>query len=108
MGTRDAGHSRPSGIPVNKAPTSQASVKRAPKSLGSKTATERPDNTIASGNPEAFPAKLQPMMAQLAKAPFRDPAWLFEPKLDGYRMLAFRRGADVQLASRRGNAYTRL
>jgi bifunctional non-homologous end joining protein LigD len=62
---------------------------------------------MASGAPEAFPAKLQPMAAQLARAPFRDPAWLFEPKLDGYRMLAFLRGGELRLVSRRGIAYTR-
>src|SRR4051794_26652305 len=60
------------------------------------------------GTPEAFPAQLSPMFAQLAPAPFRDPAWLFEPKLDGYRMLAFVRGGEVNLVSRRGLAYTRL
>jgi bifunctional non-homologous end joining protein LigD len=59
------------------------------------------------GAPEAFPDKLLPMMAQLARAPFRDPAWLFEPKLDGYRMLAFLRDGELSLLSRRGIAYTR-
>jgi bifunctional non-homologous end joining protein LigD len=48
------------------------------------------------------------MTAQLAKAPFRDPAWLFEPKLDGYRMLAFLYDGALRLVSRRGLAYTRL
>src|SRR5437764_7448859 len=63
---------------------------------------------MAAGSPEAFPAKLQPMMAQLARAPFRDAAWRFEPKLDGYRMLAFVRAGEPRLVSRRGIAYTRL
>src|SRR3954451_11040931 len=63
---------------------------------------------MASGTRETFPAQLAPMMAQLASAPFRDPAWLFEPKLDGYRMLAFVHGGELTLVSRRGIAYTRL
>jgi bifunctional non-homologous end joining protein LigD len=63
---------------------------------------------MASGTPEAFPAKLEPMAAQSAKAPFRDPAWIFEPKLDGYRILAFLQGGKANLVSRRGIAYTRL
>ena len=63
---------------------------------------------MARGTPEAFPAKLVPMAAQSAKAPFRDAGWLFEPKLDGYRILAFLQGGNVSLVSRRGIAYTRL
>jgi bifunctional non-homologous end joining protein LigD len=62
---------------------------------------------MATGTPESFPTRLQPMMAQLAKAPFRDPAWLFEPKLDGYRMLVFLRGGSPRLVSRRNIDYTR-
>ncbi|HEX4618643.1 MAG TPA: non-homologous end-joining DNA ligase, partial [Steroidobacteraceae bacterium] len=31
-----------------------------------------------------------------------DPQWRYEPKLDGYRVIAYVRGADVQLKSRRG------
>jgi bifunctional non-homologous end joining protein LigD len=66
-------------------------------------------NRVAvSGAPEPFPTKLSPMLAQLADAPFRDPAWLFEPKLDGYRMLVFLRAGEVTLVSRRGLAYTGL
>jgi bifunctional non-homologous end joining protein LigD len=29
-----------------------------------------------------------PMMADCAKEPFDDPNWIFEPKLDGYRVIA--------------------
>jgi len=48
------------------------------------------------------------MLAELGDAPFADPAWLFEPKLDGYRMLAFLRAGAVSLTSRRALDYTRL
>jgi DNA ligase D-like protein (predicted ligase) len=40
------------------------------------------------------------MLATLTDRRFSDPAWIFEPKLDGVRCLAFRAGADVRLLSR--------
>jgi bifunctional non-homologous end joining protein LigD len=33
-------------------------------------------------------AAVPPMMANCAKEPFDDPNWIFEPKLDGYRVIA--------------------
>jgi bifunctional non-homologous end joining protein LigD len=55
-----------------------------------------------SGRAETMPTKLAPMLAELAEAPFTHPDWLFEPKLDGYRVLAFVHGGEVKLRSRRG------
>lgn len=55
-----------------------------------------------SGRAEAMPKKLSPMLAELADAPFSHSNWLFEPKLDGYRVLAFVHGGEVKLRSRRG------
>ncbi len=49
-----------------------------------------------------MPAKLSPMLADVADAPFDKPDWLWEPKLDGYRVLAFVDDAGVRLRSRRG------
>jgi bifunctional non-homologous end joining protein LigD len=57
---------------------------------------------VPSGEPRALPATLAPMQAELGDAPFNDAGWMWEPKLDGYRALAFIDGADVQLRSRRG------
>lgn len=37
---------------------------------------------------EALPPFVTPMLATLTDAPFSDPAWIFEPKLDGVRALA--------------------
>jgi ATP-dependent DNA ligase len=48
----------------------------------------------------AFPDFLVPMAATLTERRFTDPAWLFERKLDGIRMLAFKNGSDVRLLSR--------
>ncbi len=40
------------------------------------------------------------MAATLSDRPFSDPGWIFEPKLDGVRCLAFRSGHEVRLLSR--------
>ncbi len=55
-----------------------------------------------SGRAEAMPMKLSPMLAELGEAPFSHPDWMFEPKLDGYRVLVFVRDGEVKLRSRRG------
>ena len=47
-----------------------------------------------------FPDWLEPMAATLTADRFTDPAWTFERKLDGIRVLAFKRGARVALWSR--------
>ena len=57
---------------------------------------------IAGGAGEALPAKLLPMLADSRDAPFDDPRWAWEPKLDGYRVLAFVENGKVELRSRRG------
>ncbi len=66
----------------------------------------------------AFPSTktLRPMLATPVAEPFARAGWIFEPKLDGVRALAFVRGASsgdggdaaakVELYSRRGNALT--
>ena len=35
-----------------------------------------------------FPRQLRPMLATLARAPFDDPAWVYELKWDGFRVIA--------------------
>src|SRR5882724_3230907 len=47
-----------------------------------------------------FPAWLEPMAAILTRERFTGPDWVFECKLDGIRVLAFKNGADVRLLSR--------
>jgi DNA ligase D-like protein (predicted ligase) len=46
------------------------------------------------------PDWVQPMLATLTDEPFSDPDWIYEPKLDGVRCLAFRHGDRVRLLSR--------
>ena len=41
------------------------------------------------------PEWIAPMLATLTEKRFSDPDWIYERKLDGERLLAFRNGADV-------------
>ena len=49
---------------------------------------------------DSFPAWIEPMAATLTQERFAGPAWIFERKLDGIRLLAFKEGPDVRLLSR--------
>ncbi|MGH8640898.1 MAG: DNA polymerase ligase N-terminal domain-containing protein, partial [Burkholderiales bacterium] len=61
-----------------------------------------PATQLAPAGPiEKMPADLAPMLAETADAPFNDPRWMWEPKLDGYRVLAFIGEDGVKLRSRR-------
>src|SRR5438552_8809053 len=57
---------------------------------------------VPSGKKEALPVKLLPMLAESRDAVFTGAGWLWEPKLDGYRVLAFIDDKEVKLRSRRG------
>src|SRR2546423_14219720 len=48
----------------------------------------------------AFPDWMEPMAATLTDERFTGPEWIFERKLDGIRLLAFKRGTTVRLFSR--------
>src|SRR5690606_23155457 len=56
----------------------------------------------ASGrvSPMAVPEWLEPMAATLTQERFTAPGWVFERKVDGIRVLAFKEGAKVRLLSR--------
>ncbi len=51
------------------------------------------------------PKGLKVMLAETADRPFTKPDWIFEPKLDGYRVLASRSGGEPLLLTRNGNDY---
>ncbi|HEY7377583.1 MAG TPA: DNA ligase D, partial [Steroidobacteraceae bacterium] len=59
-----------------------------------------------AGPPEAMPKSLAPMLAEIGDEARTDPKWLYEPKLDGYRVLAFVENGQVRLQSRNGLDYT--
>ena len=49
--------------------------------------------------------RFAPMPLASTREPFDDPDWLFEPKWDGFRALAFIDGHRCRLVSRRNNEY---
>ena len=57
---------------------------------------------VPAGEIAPMPTKLAPMLAEIGEAAFTKPDWTWEPKLDGYRVLAFIDGTNVKLRSRRG------
>jgi bifunctional non-homologous end joining protein LigD len=48
----------------------------------------------------SFPEWVEPMAATLTQERFTGPEWIFERKLDGIRLLAFKHGPDVRVLSR--------
>jgi DNA ligase D-like protein (predicted ligase) len=48
----------------------------------------------------SFPEWVEPMAATLTEKRFTGAEWIFERKLDGIRLLAFKHGSDVRLFSR--------
>ena len=62
-----------------------------------------PAERLAPNGPlESLPKTLSPMHAETADAPFNHVDWMWEPKLDGYRVLALIDHSKVTLRSRRG------
>ena len=57
---------------------------------------------VPAGKVEKMPADLEPMHAEQGEAAFNHADWMWEPKLDGYRVIAFIEGPKVRLRSRRG------
>jgi len=55
-----------------------------------------------TGPRESLPKQLDPMLAELGDTVGSHPDWRYEPKLDGYRVLAFLERGSVRLQSRRG------
>jgi len=60
----------------------------------------------AHAAPFPDPVALRPMLPTLVGKAFSRPGWLFEPKMDGVRVLAFVRDGQAELRSRRGNPAT--
>src|SRR3954463_1168867 len=68
-----------------------------------------PTGVIAFNGPMALPLK-PPVLPQLARPAKTLPVgngWVYEPKWDGFRTLAFVDGGDVSLQSRNGKPMTR-
>ena len=61
---------------------------------------------LAEAPKAVAPEWLEPMLAVLTDDRFSDPDWIFERKLDGERILAFRDGDRVRLMTRNRNDVT--
>src|SRR5687767_3786415 len=54
------------------------------------------------------PSKVQAMLAEPRDDAFTRDGWLFELKLDGYRLIASKSNNEVKLVTRKGNDYTEV
>jgi bifunctional non-homologous end joining protein LigD len=72
--------------------------------VGSRQVSQRlPAARLAAAGPaELMPKRLLPMLAESATLAAADPAWRYEPKLDGYRVIVWVDHGAVRLSSRRG------
>lgn len=52
--------------------------------------------------------RVQPVVPALRRDPFNDPAWLFEPKYDGFRGVFYYNRHGCRLYSKRGNHMKRF
>jgi bifunctional non-homologous end joining protein LigD len=64
------------------------------------------EDGAAPGDDKVPVGRYRPMLATLEKSVPTGPGWLFEVKWDGYRALAYVRGGETKLVSRRGNDLT--
>ncbi len=73
------------------------------KSKASKTG-----KAVKVNSAEPFPDPLpRPMLAKLKGEVMDHPSWIYEMKLDGFRILCSVRDGKVELVSRNGNSYTK-
>jgi bifunctional non-homologous end joining protein LigD len=52
--------------------------------------------------------RIEPIVPTVRPLAFNDPAWLFEPKYDGFRGLVYLTGGRCAIYSKRGNKYGRF
>ncbi len=64
------------------------------------------DQLLKKGEKTKFLSKVKPMLCSLIKKPFDDPDFLYEVKLDGYRIIAYVQKDKVVLSSRSGLDYS--
>ena len=46
------------------------------------------------------------MQPTLIATPFHRPGWVYEEKVDGYRMVAYKQSGSARIVSRQGKAFT--
>lgn len=81
-----------------------------PKNTGRTPAAPEVDETdtlVSEGKKSSYPKGTKPMLCSLIKEPFTDPDFLFEVKLDGYRVIAYVHKGKAILSSRSGLNYNK-
>ena len=79
----------------------------APRARRKQATAARPEHCDGARKRGELPAKPSPQLATLVTRPPEGPGWLFEPKLDGYRVLCRKSTtSDVTVLTRRGNDWT--
>jgi bifunctional non-homologous end joining protein LigD len=63
---------------------------------------------LAEWGGDPFPRQPAPMLLSTADQLAHSPDWAYEPKWDGFRVIATIRDGSVRLLSRRGHSFTRL
>ena len=99
----DEDRSVQSGLTLDDLENGRMPGRRGPKWLG---LVARSEVVRLHGRPAPFPTAPKPMMARTTDRPFSGDEWIFEPKLDGYRIIALVRNGQVTLLSRNGKDMT--
>jgi bifunctional non-homologous end joining protein LigD len=85
----------------------RVSPRKKTKPRARRKTSARPDPSGVQGARRgALPKKPSPQLATAVTRPPEGSGWLFEPKLDGYRVLCRKDGRDVKALTRRGNDWT--
>ncbi len=81
------------------------------KSKKQKNETQSSENDVSKlilkGQRSSFPSGIEPMLSTLVKEPFNDERYLYEVKLDGYRVIAYVKNKKAKLHSRSGLNYSK-
>jgi bifunctional non-homologous end joining protein LigD len=68
---------------------------------------DRESSEESGSKSEQNSAKVVPMLCTLAEKPFKQAGWLFEIKWDGYRAIASKKKAELELYSRTGQDFAK-
>jgi bifunctional non-homologous end joining protein LigD len=96
-------HDRPAGAPLRGLP--RVARKTAAPRVRRKPAAPDPAD-VGGARRGALPKKPSPQLATPVTRPPEGAGWLFEPKLDGYRVLCRIEDGNVTVLTRRGNDWT--
>lgn len=73
-----------------------------PRSTGKKASASPAPERTGRKRASRWQEPIAPMLASMAEEPFSKDGWVFEPKFDGIRAIAYVSSGDVKILSRRG------